>query len=229
MESKNIRISVSKDGPYIVSGDVPIAEQTIGVDKDGNSVKWIEGKKFPCKGSCALCRCGHSTNKPFCSGKHAEIKFKGEETANNIPYNKKAEIIDGKDILLKDVNEFCASARFCDPDDGTWELTKKSEIKECRNKAIQQACDCPSGRLVICDKKTGKDIEPKFEKSIGIVEDPSKKASGPLWIRGEIPIESAKGDEYEVRNRVTLCRCGKSRNKPFCDGCHLLKEFETKE
>ena len=36
-----------------------------------------------------------------------------------------------------------------------------------------------------------------------------------------LAIESAGGTEYEVRNRVTLCRCGRSRNKPFCDGSHI--------
>ncbi|HET8688843.1 MAG TPA: CDGSH iron-sulfur domain-containing protein [Methanosarcina sp.] len=40
-------------------------------------------------------------------------------------------------------------------------------------------------------------------------------------MRGGIPIESADGKQYEIRNRVTLCRCGKSRNKPFCDGSHV--------
>ena len=39
------------------------------------------------------------------------------------------------------------------------------------------------------------------------------------------PIESADGKKYEIRNRVTLCRCGKSNNKPFCDGNHLQSRF----
>ncbi|UCF09264.1 MAG: CDGSH iron-sulfur domain-containing protein, partial [Thermoplasmata archaeon] len=44
---------------------------------------------------------------------------------------------------------------------------------------------------------------------------------GPIWVRGRIPIESADGHIYEIRNRVTLCRCGWSSNKPFCDSSHL--------
>jgi CDGSH-type Zn-finger protein len=44
--------------------------------------------------------------------------------------------------------------------------------------------------------------------------------NGPLWIRGGIPVAGADGREYEVRNRVTLCRCGRSNNKPLCDGSH---------
>jgi len=41
--------------------------------------------------------------------------------------------------------------------------------------------------------------------------------SGPLWLRGGIPVVAADGFENEVRKRVTLCRCGQSRNKPFRD------------
>ncbi|HUS98844.1 MAG TPA: CDGSH iron-sulfur domain-containing protein [Candidatus Thermoplasmatota archaeon] len=48
--------------------------------------------------------------------------------------------------------------------------------------------------------------------------------SGPIWIRGGIPIESANGSPYIKRNRITLCRCGKSKNKPFCDSSHYPDE-----
>jgi CDGSH-type Zn-finger protein len=44
-------------------------------------------------------------------------------------------------------------------------------------------------------------------------------------VRGGIRIVSATGEVYEVRNRVTLCRCGSSRNKPFCDGTHVRTRF----
>jgi hypothetical protein len=73
---------------------------------------------------------------------------------------------------------------------------------------------------VVWDKKTGKAIEPELEKSIELIEDPAIGVSGPIWVRGGIPIESADGNTYEIRNRVTLCRCGKSSNKPFCDSSH---------
>ena len=61
--------------------------------------------------------------------------------------------------------------------------------------------------------------------SIGIVEDPPLKCSDPLWACGEIIIESHDGTHYEKRNRVTLCRCGASSNKPFCDGSHASIKF----
>ena len=62
-----------------------------------------------------------------------------------------------------------------------------------------------------------------------MVDDLQKNCEGPLWVRGGIPIESADGTLYEIRNRVTLCRCDKSDNKPLCDGSHwmTLKEKEV--
>jgi hypothetical protein len=85
---------------------------------------------------------------------------------------------------------------------------------------VEEAGDCPSGRLVVWDKR-GKAIEPVYEPSIGLVWDSQAGKAGPIWVRGGIPIESADGTTYEIRNRVTLCGCGKSSNKPFCDGSHL--------
>jgi hypothetical protein len=68
--------------------------------------------------------------------------------------------------------------------------------------------------------KAGNLIEPELEPSILVVDDPVLDVVGPLWVRGGIPIESVDGETYEIRNRVSLCRCGKSCNKPFCDGSH---------
>jgi hypothetical protein len=42
--------------------------------------------------------------------------------------------------------------------------------------------------------------------------------SGPLWVRGGIAPIGSDGQAYEIRHRITLCRCGKSENKPFCNG-----------
>ena len=69
--------------------------------------------------------------------------------------------------------------------------------------------------------RPGEAIEPDLEKSIVVIEYPPRGEHGPLWVRGGIPVVSADGEPYEVRNRVTLCRCGKSENKPFCDGSHI--------
>ena len=75
------------------------------------------------------------------------------------------------------------------------------------------------------DRHSGQLHEPTLPVSIGLVEDPAQGCSGPLWLRGGIPVVGADGVEYEVRNRVTLCRCGGSKNKPFCDGTHAAIKF----
>ena len=219
-KENKFKIKVTTNGPYFVSGGIPLSEQNICVDADAQCHGWEEGRKYPAQESYALCRCGHSQNKPFCDGTHAKIKFDGTEKATNRPYMDQAAEINGPGLKLTDVKEFCAGARFCHRGGGTWKLTQESHDPEARQKAIEEAGDCPSGRLVVWDKN-GKAIEPELDQSIGLVIDTQANKMGPLWVRGGIPIESADGIAYEIRNRVTLCRCGKSTNKPFCDGRHL--------
>jgi CDGSH-type Zn-finger protein len=83
--------------------------------------------------------------------------------------------------------------------------------------------------LVVWDKKTKKAIENKFEPSIDILEDPQAKMSGPIGLRGDIQLEGADGTKYEKRNRITLCRCGRSKNKPFCDSSHIDFGFNDRD
>ena len=216
------KITVSRNGPYVVSGGIPIEENIIIRDGEGISYEWRRGRQYQIQDKYELCRCGQSNNKPFCDGTYSSIQFDGTETAGNDPYIKHAKEIDGLDLDLTDAPSLCVHATFCDRAGGIWKLIKQSRDPELKRIAIEEARDCPSGRLVIWDKE-GNEIEPEFEPSIALVEDPQKGVSGPLWIRGCIPIESADDTTYEIRNHVSLCRCGKSANKPFCDGKHLNK------
>jgi len=219
------RVTVTPDGPYLVTGGLPLRKEIITVNRDGIPVKWDKGKRFPDREKYALCRCGESENKPYCDGTHDEIRFDGTETAGNEAYLDQADTLTGPDLILTDVEAFCAIARFCDRRGGVWNLTDDSDDPESRKTAIQEACDCPAGRLVAWDKTTEKPIEPRFEPSISLIEDPEQNASGPIWVKGGVPIVSADGTQYEIRNRITLCRCGESENKPFCDGNHLSSGF----
>jgi CDGSH-type Zn-finger protein len=66
--TEQVRISTYDNGPYLVSGPVIIA------DADGN--------EYPVKKqTVALCRCGASTNKPFCDGTHSKIGFQAAQRA----------------------------------------------------------------------------------------------------------------------------------------------------
>jgi CDGSH-type Zn-finger protein len=223
--NKNFKIRISRNGPYLVSGGIPLSEQIIGTNAEGYSSEWHQGKEFPLKENYALCRCGQSKHKPFCDGTHTQMNFDGSETATREPYLEQAERIRGPELELTDAKELCAIARFCERAGGIWDLVQKPNTPEAKDIAIEEAGNCPSGRLVVWDKN-GNKIEPKFELSIALVEDPQEGVQGPIWVRGGIPIESANGTIYEIRNRITLCRCGRSSNKPFCDGGHCNAELK---
>ena len=223
---KDAKIVITKNGPYRVYGDLPINKEYIGIGAENEPDRWIKGERIkPASEPCELCRCGESRNKPFCDDTHMRIGFNGTETATRKPHERQAQSMDGPTLKLKDAQALCAAARFCHRGGGTWELTHHSDNPKARELAIEEARQCPSGRLVESDKKTGEIFEREFEQSISLVEDPQNKVSGSIWLKGGIPVESPDGSTYEVRNRQTLCRCGKSHNKPFCDGSHIDEKF----
>jgi len=214
------KIVVSKDGPYLVSGGLPLVEQIIVTNEEGESLEYRDGRTYPPAERYALCRCGHSGNKPFCDNTHKRVGFDGTETASHEAYDTQAKAIEGPALVLTDVEALCAFARFCDPKGQIWNLVQQPDDPETRKIIEHEAGHCPSGRLVVWDRETNKPIEPEFAPSIGLIEDTAKQVRGPIWARGGITVVSADGEPYEVRNRVTLCRCGRSNNKPFCDGSH---------
>ncbi len=221
------KIVISKDGPYVVSAGIPLTMEIIEPNEEGLSWDWKEAKTFETKkAGYSLCRCGRSKTMPFCDSSHTKIRFDGTETATRRPFVRQAEVFDGPNLALSDAEELCAFARFCDPGGKIWGLVGQTDDPESRKLVIREANHCPAGRLVVNDKKTGQEIEHKLPPSIGVVEDPALGCSGPLWVRGGITIESADGIPYEVRNRVTLCRCGASVNKPFCNGSHASIRFK---
>src|SRR4030066_1318049 len=153
------RITVSKNGPYLVSGGVPVLRQTIIADTEGTALEWKDEAKFPLQERCGLCRCGKSNNKPFCDGTHLKISFDGTETAGDEDYIDKPKDIHGPALTLIDIEELCASARFCHRAGGIWNLISESDHPQSKRIIIEEACDCPSGRLVVRDKKKGEMLE----------------------------------------------------------------------
>lgn len=222
---KKAKIVIARNGPYRVSGGLPLGKEIARIGREEEPEAWVAGQAYPAREDYILCRCGQSKHKPFCDNSHVEAGFDGTETASREPYAEQAKKIAGPGIDLMDAEPLCSEARFCHPRGDTWHLTLRSGDPGNRELVIQQACDCPSGRLTACDKTTGKPIEPDFEPRISLIEDPQKKASGPIWVKGGVEIESEGGEAYETRNRVTLCRCGMSDNKPFCVGNHIRAGF----
>jgi CDGSH-type Zn-finger protein len=220
----DMKITVTRNGPYLVEGSVPMARQTIVSDAEGNSIGWRQGDEFETRSACALCRCGQSADKPYCDGSHVRVGFEGTETASHDSYLEQAAEQVGPSLILTDAQPLCAYARYCDVAGQVWNLVEE-EGEAAAQLTAQEAALCPSGRLVAWDRETKTAIEPEFEPSIGIVDDPSEGLAGPLWVRGGIAVTGADGETYEVRNRVTLCRCGASKNKPFCDATHAQIGF----
>lgn len=228
MSDKEIYIKVTKNGPYLVFGLPKIAEQTILTDENGVCIGYGEGQTFQVKSDpVALCRCGKSKDSPFCDLSHQRENFDGTETASFEPILNGAMKFGGKNLVLADNEEYCAFARFCDAKGTIWNLITKGD-EESDKEAIREANLCPSGRLLIYDKE-GNLLEDEIEKSISVLEDDGIKLSGPLWIKGGIRVESSDGRSYEIRNKQTLCRCGLSKNKPFCNCSHAHNDFKAKK
>ncbi len=219
-------ITVTDEGPYLVYGAPPLFQQFIIPDALGESMSYVEGQKFSTeKQPTALCRCGNSKNAPYCDSSHQHAHWDPRVTADQKSLIAGADIIEGEDLTLVDNGKYCVYARFCHPKGGTWRLTEESGDAEARKEAIRQASLCPSARLTAWGVEDEKPYELKFEPSLGLLEDPSIGVSSGLWVKGGIMIQKENGESFEVRNRVVVCRCGGSHNKPFCDGTHAQRQW----
>jgi CDGSH-type Zn-finger protein/ferredoxin len=219
-------IKIMPNGPYNVSGSTPLTERYPDMSTTGEPLVWdpvgAEVKERPIQEKYALCRCGQSHDKPFCDGSHARLGFDGTLTADRAASETRRKVYKGNNIVMTDDESLCEGAGFC----GTrltnvWKMIERANNPEVRARLIEMAQNCPSGRLQVSKIEGGELLEPEFEQSIATVPD------GPLWVRGGISIEAPDGFTYEVRQRVTLCRCGQSNNKPFCDGSHEQVKFSA--
>ncbi len=187
----------------------------------GRPLDWERGDDVETSESFSLCRCGASENKPFCDGTHNSIGFNGRETANRAPTATRRERYEGPGIVMTDDKTLCYHAGFCVREHAkAWSLVEQAEDTAARALLVDMIEKCPSGRLEYFEPPDEAAVEQTLEQEVGIVDD------GPLWVRGGIPVQGSDGETYEVRNRVTLCRCGASNNKPFCDGEHSKIGFK---
>ena len=99
------KIKIIKDGPYRVTGGIPLYQQNIVTDEAGHTRELIDEKEFPARETYTLCRCGESKDKPYCDGTHVSIGFDGTETASRKPYIERAEIFEGPELKLTDCHE----------------------------------------------------------------------------------------------------------------------------
>ncbi len=228
--SDAIRVVVTNEGPYFLYGMPPVVQQFIMPDKMGESWYYKAGECYDMgpdpETPTSLCRCGESKNKPYCDGAHAHAEWDPTLTADKSGLLDGAQYVEGDELVLSDNEKYCSFARFCHPGGGVWELTENSGDPEARKLAIREASMCPSARLMAWGRGEDNPYEFDFAQTIGLLEDPAIGASGGIWLRGGISVETEGGESYELRNRVVLCRCGASRNKPYCDGSHASTKWK---
>ena len=119
--------------------------------------------------------------------------------------------------------------------------TEVKHIKDFESKDTTYLCRCgKSKNAPYCDgtHKTffdgtitaprGSDIDTKTsDPEIAVMQNHIKGVSGPLSVSGYVRISDESG-LFEPKSKVSLCRCGASKNKPFCDGTHQTINYQDK-
>lgn len=191
-----------RNGPYIV--------------RDLKDFRDSEERLLPVQPVMPLCRCGASRNKPYCDGSHIEIGFIGEKDPNRVP--GKVSEWRGKNITIVDNTDVCSRDGSCVND-----LPQVFEEENPNAVNVKRIIDtikkCPSGALTY--KMGGRHCQAfKREPAITVARNGPLKVVGAIRLRDDMKSEPACPEHY------TLCRCGHSRNKPFCDGSHLEIGFK---
>lgn len=228
-ESSNIlktkRITVINNGPYKVEGDVPLISKRQVVSEHGEPLTWQKEGEFEVNPEqYFLCRCGKSSNMPFCDRTHRLDTFDGTESAPTSTTEKRSiKYPRSRHIVVKKDNALCMQSGFCGLHDaGMFQLVAASDDTKIRSLVIAMIERCPSGALTYRIEAEAADIEPDLPQQIAITTEITTVGpiNGPLWVTGNIPVERSDGQPFETRNRVTLCGCGHSKSKPLCDGTH---------
>ena len=218
------KIQIQPNGPYLVHGDTPLVRKRQVTSEHGEPMTWQKTEEVETKETYALCRCGESNNKPFCDGTHVKTEFDGTETAATDRYEDRKIVHENSTgIVIKRDYSVCAESGFCG--DRLANIEKLAELTDdsiVRAKVMAMIERCPSGSYTYALTEDAKDIESDLPRQIAVTTEMTSEGpiAGPLWVTGEILVERADGQPMEVRNRVTLCRCGQSKNKPLCDGTH---------
>ncbi len=203
-------IAMEKDGPLKVTG----------LETFTNS----RGEPIKTRKTVYLCRCGASKNKPFCDGTHSAIGFTDEKSPDRM-----ADQLDdyaGKDLTVRDNRGVCSHAGFCTSGlSSVWRTTIEPWIDPDGAAADEIKAiihQCPSGALSYVEAgetKTDYHDTPEIHVS----------RDGPYYVRGGITLEDCEFGAGASREHYVLCRCGHSKNKPFCDGSHWYAGFRDDE
>jgi pyruvate oxidase len=210
-------IKLEKDGPLIVEG------LTSFLNSRGEDIRTPR--------SMRLCRCGRSKNKPFCDSTHKTFAWTDEKTGDRVLDRQDLYPVPDQadrpgDVAIVDNRGICAHAAFCTNGlPAVWRSGEEPWIDPAAAPAeeiIRTIRRCPSGAL---SYRQNGDIETEFTDVAQI----QITRNGPYQVRGGIGLEGVEFGRGASRNHFTLCRCGQSRNKPFCDGTHWYAGFKDDE
>jgi CDGSH-type Zn-finger protein/uncharacterized Fe-S cluster protein YjdI len=220
---KQKKIEVS-EGPYIVTGNIPLVSKIQVVTEYHEPVAWKKVKDIPTTEAYFLCRCGKSSYKPLCDGSHYDIKFDGTETAPiSLQAERQESLPKSSCMLIRMDATLCTSSGFCaNRLTSIAEMAAKTDDVDVRRLAIAMIEKCPSGALTYALKEGEAEIEADLPMEIVCTIEIKTEGAiqGPYWVTGRVPIHRFDGKPFEVRNRVALCSCGLSQIKPLCDGAH---------
>jgi CDGSH-type Zn-finger protein len=209
------KITIRPNGPYIVRGAIPLVRKSQVMSEHGEPLTWKKEDVLADEGTYRLCRCGQSNTKPFCDSTHTLVNFDGFESADTGPIADRETVFKGQQIVVRDDHSLCVHSGFCgNRITNIWNMLKGVDDSVVQGQIMAMVEKCPSGTLTFSLEADGEAVEPDLPIEITVIPD------GPLWVSGGILVERRDGQPLEIRNRMTLCRCGASSNKPFCDGTH---------
>lgn len=199
--SQSPTIECMVNGPYLVKGLTDLRS--------------AEGSKLQTQPVIALCRCGGSSNKPFCDGTHQRNGFSGA-LATSAPAGQRVDYR-APGITIHDDRALCAHAGLCT--DGLASVFKYGSEPWIDPAGADVASiveivkRCPSGALSYTLDRPELPEGPA-SPSITVTRN------GPYAVAGGVGMVDFSNDQDSQGTQYTLCRCGGSTNKPFCDGSH---------
>lgn len=189
------------NGPYLV--------------KEFGNLRNSKGERLATEATFALCRCGGSATKPFCDATHKKNGFSGARVADGS--NDKLDSYRGRGITIHDNRSICAHAAHCtDSLAAVFKYGSEPWIDPngaAAGAIVEAIRKCPSGALSFSIEGAAPAPEAR-EPAITVTKD------GPYAIVGGVELIGAHATVGVSGEHYTLCRCGASKNKPFCDGSH---------